>query len=196
MLQNDIPEENDNDGFIIPMTPIMPGVDSTPTSPLSPRRTRPRGMSTNALTSCHTGRSDERFISFEHFRTRYWNHLPQSITRVLGTCTVYLRCNISNWGLDPALVFGEILGVIKGSEKTVGTRHRCLDRDTYSSGDGQGISRQGILSHTKEAVYDLFTAYTKLKRQHQEYDAADRSAPPECSPDGKSLSSTAGHITY
>ena len=94
-------------------------------------------------------------------------------------------------GSDPALVFGEILGVIKGSEKTIGTQNRCLDRDTYLS-DG----RQGTLSRAKEAVYDLFTKYTKLKRQRQEYDAADRSAPPECSPDSKWLNLTPGHITY
>jgi len=74
---------------------------------------------------------------------------------------------------DPALVFGEILGVIKGSEKTIGTQQRCLDRDTYSS---SGL--QGSVSLTKETVYDLFTTYTKLKRQRQEYDAADRSAAP------------------
>ena len=77
-------------------------------------------------------------------------------------------------GLDPALIFGEILGVIKGSEETIGTQHRCLDRDAYLSVGRQGVFRQGVSSHTKETVYDLFTTYTKLKRRHQEYDAADR----------------------
>lgn len=80
--------------------------------------------------------------------------------------------------VDPALVFGEILGVIKGSEEAIGTQQRCLDRDTYLSN-----SRQGSFSHTKETIYDLFTAYTKLKRERQDYDAADRSVqfndPPE-----------------
>ena len=84
-------------------------------------------------------------------------------------------------GSDPALVFGEILGVIKGSERTIAMQHRCLDRDTYLSSD-----RQGMSSHAREAVYDLFIAYTKLKRKRQEYDAADRSAPPRCSPAGNS----------
>jgi len=94
---------------------------------------------------------------------------------MLTTCTA---CSISNWGPDPALVFSEILGVIKGSEQAIGAQHGCLDRDTYLSS-----GRRGILSHTKEAVYDLFTAYTKLKGQGLEYDAADRSALPEYSPD-------------
>lgn len=73
--------------------------------------------------------------------------------------------------VDPALVFGEILGVIKGSEKAIGTQQRCLDRDTYLSS-----SRRGMSSHAKDTVYDLFTMYTKLKRERQEFDAADRSA--------------------
>lgn len=73
------------------------------------------------------------------------------------------------FGPDPALVFGEILGVIKGSEKAIGAQNRCLDLNTYLS-----TGRQGMFSHTKKTVYDLFTIYTKLKRQHQEYDAADR----------------------
>lgn len=91
---------------------------------------------------------------------------------------------------DPALVFGEIIGVIKGSEETIGTRRRCLDRDTYLSS-----GRQGMFSRTNEAVYDLFEMYTNIKRQHQEYDAADRLVLPECSCDGKPLNLAAGHIT-
>ena len=83
-------------------------------------------------------------------------------------------------GSDPALVFSEILGVIKGSEEAIGTQQRCLDRDTYLSHCGQGV-----LPETKEAIYDLFTAYIKIKRQHQEYDAADRSAPSKYSLNSK-----------
>ena len=94
-------------------------------------------------------------------------------------------------GPDPALVFGEILGVIKGSEKAIGTQSRCLDLDTYLSS-----GRQGMFSHTKEAVYDLFTVYTKLKREKQEYDAADRSAAPKCSYNSTLINLPLGHITY
>jgi len=75
------------------------------------------------------------------------------------------------FGVDPALVFGEILGVIKGSKQAIGTQQRCLDRDTYLSN-----RHQGTPSHAGDTIYDLFTAYTKLKRECQEYDAADRSA--------------------
>jgi hypothetical protein len=89
------------------------------------------------------------------------------------------------------LIFGEILGVIKGSEQVINTRQRCLDRDAYISG-----SRRGMLSETKDAVYDLFVEYTKLKRKRQEYDAADRSVPSECSLRNNPLNESTGHITY
>ena len=72
-------------------------------------------------------------------------------------------------GPDPALVFSEILGIIKGSEEAIGTKQRCLGKDTYLSSSIRGIS-----SDTKEVIYDLFTAYTRIKQQYQEYDAADR----------------------
>ena len=55
MLQNDIGEENDNDGFIIPET---------------------RDLSE---------RDDDRFISYLRFLTKYWNCFPQHGTRDLGT---------------------------------------------------------------------------------------------------------------
>ena len=69
------------------------------------------------------------------------------------------------------------MGVIKGSEEAIGQEGRCLDKDAYLSTGGRGI-----LPHTKEAIYALFNAYTKIKRKYQEYDAADRSAPPNYTP--------------
>jgi hypothetical protein len=74
-------------------------------------------------------------------------------------------------GLDPVLVFGEFMGVIKGSEDTVGAKNRCLDRESYQLLSARS---QGTFSHKRNDIYDLFMAYTKLKRQRQDYDAADR----------------------
>lgn len=168
MLQNDIGEENDNDGFIIPVASSTPGTGESAASPFPPRRTRPRGFSTSAPTRGLSERDDDRFISYLHFLSRYWNRLPQSSLGVLMACS---SCGVySIFGVDPALVFGEILGVIKGSEQAIGTRQRCLDQDSYLSS-----GRQGMSSDTKDTVYDLFKSYTKLKRERQEYDAADRS---------------------
>ena len=83
----------------------------------------------------------------------------------------YTRPVVTTSGLDPALVFGEFMGVIKGSEDTVGTKDRCLDRESYKS---LSVRSQGTFPHRRDDIYDLFIEYTKLKRQRQEYDAADR----------------------
>ena len=74
-------------------------------------------------------------------------------------------------GIDPVLVFGEFMGVIKGSEDTVGTKDRCLDQESYKL---LSFRSQGTFSHKRDDIYHLFIAYTKLKRQRQDYDAADR----------------------
>jgi len=74
-------------------------------------------------------------------------------------------------GPDPALVFGEFVGVIEGSENTVGTRHGCLDRASYKS---LSVRSQGTFSHMRDDIYDLFMAYAEWKRERSDYDAADR----------------------
>jgi hypothetical protein len=155
MLQNDIGEENDNDGFIIP-DPNHTRAGSSPTSPLS-QRPEPRRI-TNIPTPDLEHGGDQVYL-LPTLLSQYWNHFPQSTTRALRyvhNMSVHLALVIL--GPDPALVFGEILGVIKGSEKTIGTQQRCLDRDTYLSS-----GRQGMFSHTKEAVYDLFTSIHQAK---------------------------------
>ena len=72
---------------------------------------------------------------------------------------------------DPALIFGEFVGVIKASEDAIGTKHRCLNRESYKA---LSVRSQGTFSHKRDDIYDLFAAYTKLKQQRQDYDAADR----------------------
>ena len=72
---------------------------------------------------------------------------------------------------DPALVFGEFMGVIKGSEDAIGTKDRCLSRESYEL---LSVRSQGTFSLRRDEIYDLFIAYTRLKRQRQDYDVADR----------------------
>lgn len=97
MLQNDIRGENENDGFIVPVAPITPGAGNSPTSPLSPRRNRLRGMSASIHIQGHDERGAEPFISYLHFLSRYWNHFPHSVTRILGACVTSPVWSISNW---------------------------------------------------------------------------------------------------
>ena len=73
--------------------------------------------------------------------------------------------------LDPALVFGEFMGIIKGSEDTVGTKDRCLDEESYKSLSTRG---RGTFSHKRNEIYELFIAYEELKRRRADYDTADR----------------------
>ena len=82
-----------------------------------------------------------------------------------------LDCVSSDGFADPALVFGEIMGVIKGSEEAVGIKERCLDRETYKALSSR---TQGTFAHKRDEIYNLFMAYTNLKVQRQDYDAADR----------------------
>ena len=83
----------------------------------------------------------------------------------------YLSFVVTTRDPDPALVFGEFVGVIGGSEDTVGTKDRYLDRESYRS---LAVQSQTNFSHKRDSIHDLFMAYTKLKQQRQDYDAADR----------------------
>ncbi|KAI6153131.1 hypothetical protein BKA82DRAFT_4349614 [Pisolithus tinctorius] len=74
-------------------------------------------------------------------------------------------------GLDPWLVFGEIMGIIKGSEMSLQFDDGTLDKNTYC---GLPSRSNPTFSGQRELVYALFEAYSKLKRQRQHHDVADR----------------------
>ncbi|KAI5120221.1 hypothetical protein M0805_000036 [Coniferiporia weirii] len=90
------------------------------------------------------------------FRLSYWPHFPQHLTK----------------RLDPALVFSEFLGVIKGSEQTLYSKERFLSREDYISYSCRG---QATFANQRERIYDLFESYQKRKADRGDYDAADRS---------------------
>ncbi|KAL0950587.1 hypothetical protein HGRIS_007379 [Hohenbuehelia grisea] len=96
-----------------------------------------------------------RFISYIRFLQDYWAHFPQNLTK----------------GLDPALVFGEFMGVIKGSEKALGTKDRHMDRQSYEELGHRSFSTFADQRHT---IFDIFSAYTRQKRLNGDFDAADR----------------------
>ena len=84
MLQNDIRRGNDNDGFIIPETHVLGGEATSPTSPTSPQMSRLRVGSGSASASDYMQQLRRGFVSYGEFLASYWDHLPQTFTRVLG----------------------------------------------------------------------------------------------------------------
>ncbi|KAI6165390.1 hypothetical protein EDD17DRAFT_225914 [Pisolithus thermaeus] len=97
----------------------------------------------------------DSFVTYETFANTYWPHFPQPLTK----------------GLDPWLVFGEIMGIIKGSEKSLEFDDGTLDKNTYRSLPSRS---NPTFSSQRELVYALFEAYSRLKRQRQHHDVADR----------------------
>lgn len=67
--------------------------------------------------------------------------------------------------MDPALIYSEILGVIKGYG-------RNLSMDEYLS--DLSYKKSPLLADVRHQVYAIFEAYTKQSRLYGEIDAADR----------------------
>ncbi|KAH9949530.1 hypothetical protein B0H21DRAFT_881892 [Amylocystis lapponica] len=93
------------------------------------------------------------FVSYTVFQQSYWPSFPQSLKN----------------GLDPTLLFGEFMGVIQGSEKTL--LHGCLNKTTYIN---LSHRQYPTFSSIRDTVWQLFEKYSKKKRERYEYDAADR----------------------
>lgn len=83
------------------------------------------------------------------FKHRYWPTFDYKLTR----------------HLDPALVYSEILGVIKGYGRT-------LDMEEYLS--EFSYKRSPLLANVRHQVYAIFEAYAKESRRSNEIDGADR----------------------
>ncbi|KAG8960069.1 hypothetical protein FRC00_000926 [Tulasnella sp. 408] len=94
------------------------------------------------------------FVSFEFFQSNIWPRLDEIVKK----------------GLNPANVYGEFLGVIKGSELAFMSSKRQLDRETYESQSSR--THAGDYSE-RSRVYTLFESYMK-KRPPSSYDMADR----------------------
>ncbi|EUC54068.1 UvrD-helicase domain protein [Rhizoctonia solani AG-3 Rhs1AP] len=88
-------------------------------------------------------------ITFSEFKHQYWPSFNYKLTR----------------NLNPALVFSEILGVIKGYG-------RNLTVDEYLS--ELSHKKSPLLMDVRDRVYAIYEAYTKLCNQRFEIDNADR----------------------
>ncbi|KAH9919768.1 uncharacterized protein BXZ73DRAFT_104876 [Epithele typhae] len=109
----------------------------------------------DAVSNDYMQQRRDSFVSFGTFLEEYWSHFPQTLTK----------------GLDPTLVFGEFMGIIKGSEPSLDTPECYLDKATYLK---LSHRTQGTFANQRECIYKLFTAYLKRKKERGDYDAADR----------------------
>ncbi|GBE78672.1 predicted protein [Sparassis crispa] len=116
----------------------------------SPEEENNESLSNDYMQQCRAA-----FVSFGTFMESYWTHFPQSLTK----------------GLDPSLVFGEFMGVIKGSEQTLIGTAGFLEKDAYC---GLSHRTQATFANQRDLIYKLFQAYLKRKRERGDYDAADR----------------------
>ncbi|KAF8691973.1 UvrD-like helicase C-terminal domain, partial [Rhizoctonia solani] len=101
----------------------------------------------DALTSART--RAQHIITFSDFKHRYWPTFSPWLTR----------------NLNPALVFSEILGVIKGYG-------RNLTMDEYLS--ELSHKKSPLLMGVRGQVYAIYEEYTKQCRRRYEIDNADR----------------------
>ncbi|KAH8101589.1 hypothetical protein BXZ70DRAFT_104267, partial [Cristinia sonorae] len=95
------------------------------------------------------------FVSYSEFLRSYWPHFPQSLTK----------------RLDPALVFAEFMGVLKGSEQTLHSKSGYLTTEEY---ENLSHRAHGTFSGQRDAIYALFQAYQRMRGERRHYDAADR----------------------
>ncbi|KAL4069230.1 hypothetical protein J3A83DRAFT_4413033 [Scleroderma citrinum] len=97
---------------------------------------------------------EDSFVTYNVFKSTYWPRFPQSMTKTLA----------------PSLVFGEFMGVIKGSEKAFHL-NRFLDKQTYVNLSTRDYP---VFAQERIKLYTLFQSYQKLKHERGDYDLADR----------------------
>ncbi|KAL8056362.1 hypothetical protein ABFX02_04G115400 [Erythranthe guttata] len=90
-------------------------------------------------------------VTYERFRSSYWPHFNAKLTKIL----------------DPSRVFTEIMSHIKGGESGDGKR----SREGYVSLSDGRVSTLG--AEKRDAVYDIFEDYEKVKSERGEFDLAD-----------------------
>ncbi|EMD41355.1 hypothetical protein CERSUDRAFT_120481 [Gelatoporia subvermispora B] len=113
-------------------------------------------------------------ISYHKFLQSYWPHIRAR-------------------GLDPASVFGEFMGVIKGSELTLHASGNSLSRQHYIDYSGRS---QATYADRRSEIYDMYSSYIKLKRQRGELDIADRTHRIICGLQDSSLARVAVDFLY
>ncbi|KDQ17282.1 hypothetical protein BOTBODRAFT_185985 [Botryobasidium botryosum FD-172 SS1] len=74
-------------------------------------------------------------------------------------------------GLDPAMAWSELMGVIRGSEGAMESKSGYLSREQYMS---LSHRTNPTFARHREQVYDIFEMYMRRKRKLGRFDPADR----------------------
>ncbi|KAG8760604.1 hypothetical protein FRC11_000178, partial [Ceratobasidium sp. 423] len=100
---------------------------------------------------------EKKYISYSDFKERYWPQFKR----------------IYKPEITPALVYSEILGVIKGSSESMSCPKRHLSKDQYLGSMVRRVSAQLDVG-TREQIYTIFEQYKRLASISFELDVADR----------------------
>ncbi|KAM5542268.1 hypothetical protein V8D89_004141 [Ganoderma adspersum] len=110
-----------------------------------------RSRPTRSRTAGYLQDERDSFLDYEKFLIVYWSHFPEN-------------------RLNPDLVWGEFMSIIKGSPGALKSAAGYLDKETYL-----GLRRTQTSSLAqRQTVYKLFEVYIRRKREHGHYDPADR----------------------
>ncbi|ONI29819.1 hypothetical protein PRUPE_1G215600 [Prunus persica] len=94
-------------------------------------------------------------VKYERFSSSYWPHFNIQLTKML----------------EASRVFTEIISHIKGGLEAMEAGDGKLNREDYvrlSESRGSNLSKQ-----KREAIYDIFQAYEKMKMKNGEFDLGD-----------------------
>ncbi|KAG8843814.1 hypothetical protein FRB96_003722 [Tulasnella sp. 330] len=97
----------------------------------------------------------EGLLTFERFQFTIWPHFDAGLVK----------------GLDPALVFSEFMGVIKGCEESIAIPSGYIPRRAY---ENMSVRTQSTFARFRPRIYTLFEAYLKRKQVLSCYDAPER----------------------
>ncbi|CAE6533230.1 unnamed protein product [Rhizoctonia solani] len=99
----------------------------------------------------------DNVIDYRKFQFEYWPKFNRMLKH----------------GLEPAFVYSEIMGVIKGSSKAMESPDGFLSRDQYF-GQVARKSLNQLDEKLREQIYSIFEHYRKLRSERYERDPADR----------------------
>ncbi|KAL9162447.1 hypothetical protein ABFS82_07G090600 [Erythranthe guttata] len=94
-------------------------------------------------------------VTYDRFRSFYWPHFNAKCTKIL----------------DPSRVFTEIMSHIKGSLKDGESGETKRSREAYVSLSESRVST--LSAEKRDAIYDVFEDYEKMKMERGEFDLAD-----------------------